>query len=146
MSAAKANRGYHVRWSYACSTHSYVPHVGSDAVKSIVFVGNCQADAVRAAYQRFVSPRTGDRVRYVKNYSESPGEDREAIANADVAVQLVMNSESASGLEHAETRAKKYHIPFVTAGWLWPNHGTPILDGATFASTSLRWWIARMRI
>jgi tetratricopeptide (TPR) repeat protein len=102
-----------------------VPHVGPNPVKSIVFVGNCQADAVRVAYQRFVSPRTGDRVRYVKNYSEWPGEDRAAIANADVVVQLVMDSESASGLEHAETRAKKYHIPFVTAGWLWPNHGTP---------------------
>ena len=94
-------------------------------MKSIVFLGNCQANSVRAAYQRFVAPSTGDLVRYIASYSKPSQDDVDALSRADIVVQLVADCELNGGLELAPTRAKKYCIPFVAAGWLWPNHGTP---------------------
>jgi len=94
-------------------------------VSSVVFLGNCQAQAVSHAYSRFVAPARGDRVDYVPSYRETTPEQKQLVAEADIVVELLMDFEQPSGLDNSQLRGKRYFIPLVSGGWLWPNHGTP---------------------
>ena len=91
----------------------------------IVFVGNCQARAVRNAYENFVSPWTGDTATFVDAYEFAPARATEILHGADVVVGQVAEFRSNIDIDTVPASVRKLKIPVVSGGFLWPFGGQP---------------------
>src|SRR6267142_2501144 len=89
-------------------------------MRRIVFVGNCQAHMLSAIYQKFSASYSGDQVRYIPSYEALSGEDRKALATADVLVQQILDFEPKIDLTITKAGVHHHLVPFVTAAFLWP--------------------------
>lgn len=90
------------------------------AARHIVFVGNCQIEAMVGLYRRFVAPRTRDHIEYLPSYETLGGTAKAALEQADLIVEQVMDLSP-----HAETAGlasgtPRVQVPLVTGAFLWP--------------------------
>jgi hypothetical protein len=90
----------------------------------VVFFGNCQMQALRAATTLFAVPHTGDSVEWHFCAKGITPELREAVARADVLVDQISQMPQRHSVEGLETRARRLRVPAVGANFLWPFAGT----------------------
>jgi hypothetical protein len=93
--------------------------------RSIVFLGNCQAETLAHLYQRVIGADSdsGDDVHFLPSYEVATGEQRRLIADADVLVRQVLDF--APKIGDLETRAVTHLVPHITGAFLWPYTGSP---------------------
>ncbi len=90
------------------------------AARHIVFVGNCQIEAMVGMYRRFIAPRTRDHIEYVPSY-ETLGTDRAAILEqADLIVEQVMDLSPNTETAGLASGTPRIQVPLVTGAFLWP--------------------------
>lgn len=89
----------------------------------IVFVGNCQAGALRALFYRFVQPHTGDESGLVASYERLTDADRAEIQTADRLVVQAQDFTAKSGDLDLPSGVPVHRFPVVSAGFLWPFGG-----------------------
>jgi tetratricopeptide (TPR) repeat protein len=92
--------------------------------KLLVFLGDCQAGALAHLYEKFVSPMTGESVRYANATTNQPSlTDAQTIGTAEIIVSQVFNTERP--LNRAVTRpgAQQFKFPALFGGFLWPFAG-----------------------
>jgi hypothetical protein len=97
--------------------------VGRAARPTVVFVGNCQMDALAVLYRRLHAGNPDRHIVYMASYAEATDADREIVANASILVQQVLDFVPAIG--DLPTRGRVYLVPHATAAFLWPFGGTP---------------------
>jgi tetratricopeptide (TPR) repeat protein len=94
-------------------------------VSKIAFVGNCQASALKDAFDYFVRPHLGWETVYVPTYDTGvPVSDASTFRDVTTCVRLVMDPAEISPPPGLDPSIRIIDVPFVTAGWLWPYHGT----------------------
>ncbi len=89
---------------------------------STVFIGNCQMGALCSLYRRLLPPNSDHDVSYVASYEDATVDARQAVANATVVVQQVLNFVPQIG--DLATKAKVYLVPHASAVFLWPFSGS----------------------
>ena len=90
---------------------------------NVVFVGNCQADALFIAYAGWIAPERGEVVHYVPAYAEADAAAKERVGQADVIALQICDTEQKVSLADLQTGAHVVMFPHVTAAFLWPFHG-----------------------
>lgn len=87
----------------------------------IVFVGNCQLDALARLYRRVAAPPE-DEVVYLASYQAADAAQRARVAQADVLLRQVLDFAPVVG--ELETSAKVHLVPHIGAAFLWPCTGS----------------------
>ena len=94
-------------------------------MSKIAFVGNCQALALKGAFDYFVRPHLGWETIYVPTYDTgAPISDVGTFRDVTTCVRLVLNPAEMLQPPGLDPSVQIIDVPFVTAGWLWPYHGT----------------------
>ncbi|HEX5328281.1 MAG TPA: WcbI family polysaccharide biosynthesis putative acetyltransferase [Acetobacteraceae bacterium] len=88
----------------------------------IVFVGNCQLDALAQLYQRLAAA-PDDEVVYLASYRPAADAERDHVAEADILLRQVLDFAPRVG--DVATRAETHLIPHIAAPFLWPCTGAP---------------------
>jgi tetratricopeptide (TPR) repeat protein len=100
---------------------------------SIVFVGNCQAQAIAVLFERYVCDRRRDRSAWVSSISEVSQEDRRLVEGADLLVEQVFDWQQKGSIDPTFAHIRRAKFPLVAARFLWPFAGgahvqnTPLL-------------------
>ena len=94
-------------------------------MRKIAFIGNCQLQAMYFLYDRFVRPRTGDKLDYLPSYQALTDAQRRATAQAEIVVEQVFDFEQKAGSIEVDPAARRVQVPTVTAGFLYPFSGQP---------------------
>jgi len=89
----------------------------------IVFVGNCQAGALRALFYRYVQPHTGDQSGLVASYERLTDADRAEIETADRLVIQAQDFTAKSGDLDLPQGIPVHRFPVVSGAFLWPFGG-----------------------
>ena len=85
----------------------------------IVFVGNCQAGALRALYDKYVQPYTKAETSHVRRWIRQTEVDQQTVAQADrLAVQ-----EQAFATQQLPSDRPEHRFPVVIGTFLWPFAG-----------------------
>jgi tetratricopeptide (TPR) repeat protein len=94
-------------------------------VLKIAFVGNCQALALKGAFDYFVQPHLGWETIYVPTYDTGAAiSDASTFRDVTTCVRLVLDPAEMLPPPGLDPSVRIIDVPFVTAGWLWPYHGT----------------------
>src|SRR4051794_30115651 len=91
-------------------------------MKRIVFVGNCQANALRVVYAAWIAPRRDERVEYVVSYSEAKPEQLRVLQEADIIVDQQLSSEQQVEVKRLGLGGKVISFPMVSGILMWPFH------------------------
>jgi tetratricopeptide (TPR) repeat protein len=95
------------------------------AVLKIAFVGNRQASTLKDAFDYFVRPHLGWETLYVPTYDTGAAvSDASTFRDVTTCVRLVMDPAEIAPPPGLDPSVRIIDVPFVTAGWLWPYHGT----------------------
>ncbi|WP_114912291.1 WcbI family polysaccharide biosynthesis putative acetyltransferase [Acidibrevibacterium fodinaquatile] len=89
-------------------------------MRRVVFVGNCQAQALTDAFNRFVAPFTGERAFHVPAFRDNDEAHRAALERADVIVELVFDFSRRSDPADLGLTAPVIAVPYVNCQFLWP--------------------------
>lgn len=89
----------------------------------IVFVGNCQAGALRALFYRYVQPHTGDESGLVASYEQLTDADRAEIETADRLVVQAQDFTAKAGDLDLPKGVPVHRFPVVSGAFLWPFGG-----------------------
>jgi tetratricopeptide (TPR) repeat protein len=89
-------------------------------MRRVVFVGNCQAQALTDAFNRFVAPFTGERAFHVPAFRDNDEAHRAALERADVIVELVFDFSRRSDPADLGLTAPVIAAPYVNCQFLWP--------------------------
>src|SRR3954451_16275006 len=91
-------------------------------MKKIVFVGNCQANALRVVYAAWIAPRRNERVEYVLSYAEAKSEQLRILHEADIIVNQQFSSEQQVEVKRLGLAGKVIFFPVVSGIFIWPFH------------------------
>src|SRR5208282_3311914 len=89
---------------------------------NVVFIGNCQAQALFAAYRDWIGPERGETVQYVPAYEEDDEVAKDRIRHADVVALQVTDAEQKVSMADQQITGRVVLFPMVTAFFLWPFH------------------------
>ena len=89
-------------------------------MRRVVFVGNCQAQALTDAFNRFVAPFTGERAFHIPAFRDDDEAHRAALERADVIVELVFDFSRRSDPADLGLTAPVIAVPYVNCQFLWP--------------------------
>ena len=92
-------------------------------MRRIVFVGNCQVQALSQLYERFSGRE--ERVVYLPSYEDLSAEAAAQIGAADVLVEQRMDVAPRAELDGIEIRGERVFVPLLAGGFLWPFAGAP---------------------
>lgn len=90
--------------------------------RKIVFLGDCQANALMQIYRDFVVPLTDETVGWV-NATQATEAELESIREADAVVSQVFNVERNVTAAGMRPSALKVEFPAIFVGFLWPFSG-----------------------
>jgi tetratricopeptide (TPR) repeat protein len=96
-----------------------------DAMRKVVFLGNCQAFRFREMYAECFAAALGDEVAFVPSFGAPTEEGRALLAQADVVALQVFDQPQAAGLHNLETAARIVRFPTLSGMFLWPSGGEP---------------------
>jgi len=96
----------------------------------IVFLGNCQANALAMAIRRFVSPYEDFTTDFVDAYSGISPDSYERLRRADTVVAQATHQPPRLGHEHIPPGAKLHLVPTVDGSFLYPYQGEAHPAGA----------------
>jgi tetratricopeptide (TPR) repeat protein len=111
-----------------------------DLVRKIAFLGNCQMQALKSLYDRFVVGYTGDQTIFLPSYKKEPdGVVSRDIADVTLFVEQIQELEQTTTLLDGHF-AERCQVPLVSAAFLWPfageqhpsNASHPYLDGGPY--------------
>jgi tetratricopeptide (TPR) repeat protein len=88
----------------------------------VIFVGNCQAQALYGAYLTWIAPGRGETVQYVPAYEEADAAAIDRIREADLIALQITDAEQKVNLPDIGARGRVVRFPMVTAMFLWPFH------------------------
>lgn len=92
-------------------------------MRKVVFLGNCQAERYRETYAQSIAPVLGDKTGFIASY-EPPGDAaRSLMAEADVVVAQLFDSEPEAGLHNLETGGQILRFPTIYGMFIWPYGG-----------------------
>jgi tetratricopeptide (TPR) repeat protein len=91
-------------------------------MKKVIFVGNCQAQALFGAYLTWIAPGRGETVQYVPAYEEADDAAKARIRDADLIALQITDSEQKVNLADIGAHGRVVRFPMVTAFYLWPFH------------------------
>ena len=94
-------------------------------MRKVVFLGNCQARRLEVLYASEFAPANNDIVTFYASYEELTDEVRKGLADADVIVAQVIDSEHKISLSKVETEADVLLFPNIMGVFLWPYSGVP---------------------
>ncbi len=89
----------------------------------VLFVGNCQAEALYGAYKAWIAPNRGEIVDYVAAYEEASEAAHDKLRRADIIALQVTDSEQEVSLTKMQITARVVLFPMVTAHFIWPFSG-----------------------
>ncbi len=89
---------------------------------NVVFVGNCQAQALFGAYRDWIAPERDETVHYVPAYEDADEAAKDRIRQADVVALQVTDTEQKVSLADQQITGRVVMFPMVTAFFLWPFH------------------------
>lgn len=118
----------------------------------IVFIGNCQAGALRQLYARFVQPHTRHEALHVASYENLTKVDRERIESADTIVLQMQDFAAKAGTLPLRDGVPLYRFPVVSGAFLWPfggrerpgNRSVPFRSGGSYPRQLGDSWLNRM--
>ena len=93
-------------------------------MQRIVFVGNCQVQAIYRLFQKFVWNRSEHELFYVAAYEELDEAGAAAIAKADLIVEQVFDLPPKADIAGLNSRSRRVLVPLVGCNFLWPLAGT----------------------
>jgi tetratricopeptide (TPR) repeat protein len=88
----------------------------------VIFVGNCQAQALYGAYLTWIAPGREETVQYVPAYEEADDAAIERIRQADLIALQITDADQKVNLADIGARGRVVRFPMVTAMFLWPFH------------------------
>ncbi len=91
----------------------------------ITFVGNCQTRALFQLYQSFVGRLRGDAVTFIELYQDIRESGQEALSNADVIVEQLLDIAPRTMVGGAKPGARRRLVPLASCAFLWPFAGEP---------------------
>src|ERR1700722_4967921 len=92
-------------------------------MRRVVYIGNCQMQALEGLHRRFVVPVSGD-VPFWVNPHQAPSDlDREAVASADLIVGQVTHERSIDSLTALGSSAPRHLVPTIGGSFHWPFAG-----------------------
>jgi hypothetical protein len=92
-------------------------------MRKIVFIGNCQCRIYHNLYVDNFARRLGDAVSFVPSFYFPAPSVLDLVADADVVVAQVFDTDAAFGLHNGPTNARRVLFPNVTGMFLWPTGG-----------------------
>ncbi len=90
-------------------------------MRRIVFIGNCQAQALAEAFTQHIAPFTGDQARHIAATVDLNEAGRAALEGADVIVELVFDFAQRVSLGALGLTAPVIAVPYVNCQFLWPH-------------------------
>jgi tetratricopeptide (TPR) repeat protein len=90
-------------------------------MRRIVFIGNCQAQALAEAFTQHIAPFTGDQARHIAATVDLNEAGRAALEGADVIVELVFDFAQRVSLSALGLTAPVIAVPYVNCQFLWPH-------------------------
>lgn len=93
------------------------------AARRIVFVGNCQMQAVHAVYRRFVTPHIPSVTSHIASYANLSDDARKLLASADIVVQQVQDFAAKVGTLDLPSTTQRYFAPVLAGNFMWPFGG-----------------------
>ena len=92
-------------------------------MRKVLFVGNCQIEALAGLYQRF-SPSAGDeQIDYLASYAAPAADEAARIAGADVIVEQRMDISPRLEVETGRRGVAYFPVPLLVGSFLWPFAG-----------------------
>ena len=92
---------------------------------SLVFVGNCQIQAMHGLYTRFCEAAAARDIHYIRSYDSLSDADRTCIVHADILVEQVQEFKPQAEIASIHTHADRIAVPLVHCGFYWPFAGQP---------------------
>ena len=93
-------------------------------MRRVVFVGNCQVEALGQLYSRFAG-RDDERVDYVPGYEDLTPERAATLEAADLIVEQRMDVAPRAELDGIRAEAERLFVPLLGGGFVWPFAGAP---------------------
>ena len=94
-------------------------------MQRIIFVGNCQIQAIYHLFQRFAWHPGEQALTYVPAYEALDSDAAAEIAKADLIVEQVFDLPPKAEIEGLNKTARRVLVPLVGANFLWPFAGSP---------------------
>lgn len=91
-------------------------------MRRVVFVGNCQVEALGQLYRQF-DGRAGERVDYVPGYEDLTPERVASLEAADLIVEQRMDVTPRAEPDGVRAGAERRFVPLLGGGSLWPFAG-----------------------
>ncbi len=90
--------------------------------RKIVFLGDCQAQALMQIYRDFVTRLSGDSVQWINSWDASEA-SLQSIKDANAVVSQLFNVERKVTAAGMSSGAMKVEFPAIFIGFLWPFSG-----------------------
>ena len=94
-------------------------------MKRVVFIGNCQLQALSALYRRFSEGRGEEIIAYLPSYESLTLERTEAIVQADLIIEQRLDLAPQVEIDGIIGSAERHFVPLLAGGFLWPFAGQP---------------------
>lgn len=94
-------------------------------MEKVLFLGNCQAQALAAIYHRQVASEFGHRAVFLDSSAPPSDPVRRLIEDADVVIEQVFDFRRPLNLEDFDLRGRIVRFPLVSGAFLWPFTGRP---------------------
>jgi tetratricopeptide (TPR) repeat protein len=94
-------------------------------MQRIVFVGNCQVQAIYGLFRTFAQDRREHELFYVAAYEELDNAGIAAISKADLIVEQVFDMPPKAEIAGLNSRSRRILVPLVGCNFLWPFAGSP---------------------
>lgn len=97
-------------------------------MRQIVFIGNCQVQALSHLYERFAGRADRETVAFLPSYEDLSEDSRRAIETADVVVEQRMDLPPRADVGGVTAPGERHFVPLLAGGFLWPYAGQPRPD------------------
>ncbi len=98
--------------------------IGMDA-RRIVFVGNCQTQALFELYRRFAPDAADQALVFVPSHEDLSADNFAALERADILVEQRLDMQPALQPARIATSAQHFRVPLLSGMFLFPYAGTP---------------------
>ena len=101
-------------------------------MRLVLFLGNCQAEALASVYRARAAAEIGDSVSFLSSVSRPSDSDVQLIQDADVIIEQVFDFKPTVALEDFTPNARVVRFPTVSGAFLWPFSGRAHPRNASF--------------
>ena len=92
-------------------------------MRRVVFIGNCQLQALSQLYQRYADRACEEQIAYLPSYEDLTQDRVATLAAADIIIEQRMDVAPRADLGGLASTAERHFVPLVGGGFLWPFAG-----------------------